>query len=98
MAKRSGSTSKSTGDITGSTTLALLLGLDLGLQYERLAEIKKTLEAAHGELEHFRFDGATATPAEVLDECRSFGLISGHKLVGGGDVHTFFEDLLAGRP
>ena len=89
MAKRSGSTSKSTGDITGSTTLALLLGLDLGLQYERLAEIKKTLEAAHGEHEHFSFDGATATPAEVLDECRSFGLMSGHKLIVVDDADRF---------
>ncbi|MEM1186615.1 MAG: DNA polymerase III subunit delta [Planctomycetota bacterium] len=81
--------SKSTGDITATTTLALLLGQDLGLQHERLSEIKKTLEAAHGDIEPFRFDGATATPAEVLDECRSFGLMSGHKLIVVDDADRF---------
>lgn len=89
MAKKPGSTPKSAGDITGSTTLALLVGLDLGLQHERLAEIKAALEKAHGEIEPFRFDGTTATPAEVLDECRSFGLMSGHKLIVVDDADRF---------
>ncbi|MEM7754968.1 MAG: DNA polymerase III subunit delta [Planctomycetota bacterium] len=88
MAKKP-ATPKSSGDITASTTLALLLGQDLGLQSERLAEIKNTLEAAHGEIEQFRFDGTTATPAEVLDECRSFGLMSGHKLIVVDDADRF---------
>jgi len=90
MAKRApASKTKDAGDITAHTTLALLLGQDLGLQHERLADIKKTLETAHGDIEPFRFDGATATPAEVLDECRSFGLMSGHKLIVVDDADRF---------
>lgn len=44
---------------------------------ERAIEVLK--EAGH-DAETFRFDGSTAI-AEVLDECRSFGLMQSHKVV-----------------
>ena len=39
------------------------------------------LRAEHGEIEVLRFDGASDEPSAILDECRSFGLLSAHKAV-----------------
>ncbi len=44
-------------------------------------QLVDVLEEAHGEIERFDFDGDAATPAEVLDELRTFGLLQQHKLV-----------------
>src|SRR5207253_8118234 len=43
--------------------------------------ICELLTKAHGEIDSFRFDGASASAAEVLDECRTFGLMRQQKLV-----------------
>jgi len=51
------------------------------LRTEHTAALKKKLEAARGEVDQIRFEGQSAEPAEVLDECRSFGLMQQHKLV-----------------
>ena len=51
------------------------------LRAERTSHLREALEAHHGGLDVFTFDGQSATAADVLDECRSFGLMSSHKLV-----------------
>lgn len=67
--------------LTADTRVAVLHGKDLFAKTEYTALLRRQLEAAHGEIDTFLFDGDTAQPAEVLDECRSFGLMSGHKLI-----------------
>ena len=43
--------------------------------------LREKLVEKLGEIETVAFDGATAKVADVLDECRSFGLMQTHKLV-----------------
>lgn len=45
------------------------------------SDLKQTLEEEHGEIDCVIFDGETATLASVLDEVRTFDLLSRHKLV-----------------
>ncbi len=72
------------GDLGAGTTMALLLGKDFGLQTKYSEELRAAMKKAHGEFDTVRFDGESmgeSTAAEVLDECRSFGLMAAHKLV-----------------
>ncbi|MBO6514520.1 MAG: DNA polymerase III subunit delta [Phycisphaerales bacterium] len=61
--------------------VVVLTGKELFLRSQYTAMLKERLEAEHGEIEVFKFEGETVDPAAVLDECRSFGLMSGHKMV-----------------
>lgn len=61
--------------------IVILAGKELLLQHEHTARLIEDLRAAHGEIDVFRFAGGETSPAEVLDECRSFGLIAAHKMV-----------------
>ncbi len=61
--------------------VVVLTGKELFLRSQYTAMLKERLEKEHGEIEVFKFEGESVDPAEVLDECRSFGLMSGHKLV-----------------
>lgn len=51
------------------------------LRAERTIQLREALEAHHGSVDSFTFDGESASVADVLDECRSFGLMAPHKLV-----------------
>ncbi len=73
--------SQSQGELTKDTRIAALVGKELFLQTEYTNQLKDILEKAHGEVAVFRFDGATAQLADVLDECRTFGLMAQYKLV-----------------
>lgn len=77
MAKRP----TSPGGISAKCPIILLKGPDAFLRWLRTNEIREALKAAHGSFDTFQFDGETAKVADVLDECRTFGLMSGHKLV-----------------
>jgi len=66
---------------TAGPRIVLLHGKEAFLRAERTQTLRDALIAAHGGIDTFAFDGASATPAEVLDECRSFGLMAPHKLV-----------------
>ncbi len=68
-------------DLDASTRIALLTGPELYLHIEHTDRLREALRAAHGEIGIFQFDGATTPVAVVLDECRTFGLMQGHKLV-----------------
>lgn len=61
--------------------MVLLSGKEAFLRTEYSARLRAMLNEAYGQVDLFSFDGASAQPADVLDECRSFGLLAGHKLV-----------------
>jgi DNA polymerase III subunit delta len=67
--------------LTAQTRIAVLAGKEDFLQSEHTARLRELLEAAHGEVDTVRFDGLTTSIADVLDECRTFGLMQQHKLI-----------------
>lgn len=67
----------------------VMVGKELFLRTQYTAMLKDKLEAEHGEVEVFRYDGETADFAEVLDECRSFGLMATNKLVVVDNADSF---------
>ncbi len=92
MAKKpASSAAKSTGGKTGgkasggslsaATKVAVLCGPESFLQQLYTRQLKDALEAKFGEVETVMMDGTSASAAEVLDECRSFGLLASHKIV-----------------
>jgi len=69
--------------------IVVLTGKELFLRTQYTAMLKEKLEAAHGEIEVFRFDGESIDLADVLDECRSFGLMASHKMVVVDEADSF---------
>ncbi|MEL7472363.1 MAG: DNA polymerase III subunit delta [Planctomycetota bacterium] len=61
--------------------VVVLVGKEAFLRSQNLEVIRTALGSAHGEVDTLRFDGGEAEVADVLDECRSFGLMAAHKLV-----------------
>lgn len=61
--------------------VALFVGEDAFLRQELTGGLKEQLIKAHGDVQVFTFDGDGAQASDILDECRSFGLIATHKLV-----------------
>jgi DNA polymerase III delta subunit len=59
----------------------IIQGKEAFLRVERTNELRDALDRHFGGVDVFTFDGNSAAAADVLDECRSFGLMSGHKLV-----------------
>ncbi len=78
MAKRS---SPKAATPTADDRVVALVGKEIFLRTEHTSALKKALEGAHGQVDVVRFDGESTSAAEVLDECRSFGLLAGHKMV-----------------
>lgn len=78
MAKRPAEAAR---PLDASCRVVLLHGPDEFLRAEYTARLKELLQAAHPDLDTLRFEGATAKAADVLDECRSFGLMRQHKLI-----------------
>ncbi len=64
-----------------SWRILVVHGKDAFMRLEATAQLRKALADEHGEIETFNFDGDSADAADVLDECRSFGLMQQHKLV-----------------
>lgn len=69
------------GGLDASARVALLQGKDSFLRSLYTSNLRKALEKVHDSVDTVVFDGASASAADVLDECRSFGLIAGYKLV-----------------
>lgn len=61
--------------------VVVLHGKDAFLRLDATARIRRGLAEAHGEVDVIGFDGQGDQVADVLDECRSFGLMQQHKLV-----------------
>lgn len=70
-----------TRELDATCRVVLLHGKEAFLRDEYTRRLRDALATAHGEIDTTRYDGTTARPADVLDECRSFGLIANHKLV-----------------
>ena len=58
-----------------------LIGDDAFLVPYYTRQLVDALETAHGEIERFDFNGDSTSPAEILDELRTYGLLQQHKLV-----------------
>jgi DNA polymerase III subunit delta len=61
--------------------VVVFTGKETFLRSEYTARLRAVLQEVHGEVDIVRFDGITDTPADILDECRSFGLMQQHKIV-----------------
>lgn len=71
--------------------VVLLTGSDQFIAGEHTAALLDKLEAAHGAVDTLTFDGVSASVAEVLDECRSFGLMQQHKMVVVDNADQFVK-------
>jgi DNA polymerase III delta subunit len=72
---------KSSGSPGPEHRVVLLHGANTFLAAEYTTQLKDKLQAAHGALDVLHFDGKEHKLADVLDECRSFGLMQQHKMV-----------------
>lgn len=88
MAKRATSSSP----LDASTRVAILHGKDAHLRSLHTATLKAALEATGEPFDVLTFDGLSAKPADVLDECRSFGLMAHHKLVIVDNAESFVKE------
>jgi DNA polymerase III subunit delta len=79
VAKRSSRPSPAA--LTADVRLALVHGEDRFLQQLYIDALADALTKAHGEIETVKVDGATQDAAAALDEARSFGLMTSHRLV-----------------
>lgn len=61
--------------------IAVLHGDERFLILDLTRVLANALKAKHGEVDTRVFNGASASPAEILDECRSMGLMMQHKLI-----------------
>lgn len=59
----------------------MLHGKQAFLRQLHTQTLRDALAKEHANVDTVMFDGESARPADVLDECRSFGLIAGYKLV-----------------
>jgi len=73
-----------------SHRIVVLQRKDSFLRVEWSQRLRAALEAAHGRVEEFQFDGASTPLAVVLDELRSYGLMAVHKLVIVDNADAFF--------
>lgn len=61
--------------------VAIFHGPERFLLLEHTQRLHDQLVKTHGEINVATFDGASASPADILDECRSMNLMMTHKLV-----------------
>jgi len=61
--------------------IVVLHGKESYLRLAYTKQLSQALDAKHGAVDRFEFDGASATLASVLDELQTYGLMSSHKLV-----------------
>lgn len=81
MARTTKASGKSKAALGVETRVCVLYGPEQWLKGRHLDDLRKALDAAHGETETFSFDGKTAGVADVLDELRSYALMQHHKIV-----------------
>lgn len=72
---------KAGSGIPMNALVAVLFGGERFLALEHTRVLRDALKQKHGEVDVVMFDGASAGPADILDECRSLGLMVTHKLV-----------------
>jgi DNA polymerase-3 subunit delta len=74
-------TSAKSVELDAMVRVLALHGPEEAIKKEKLDELRAALEAEHGEVWRFDFDGKTAELAEVFDEVRGYSLMGGYKLV-----------------
>jgi len=74
------------------TPVAVLHGPEQFLIAQHTRDLRDALTRKHAEIDVFTFDGGSVSPAEVLDECRSMGLMMRHKLVMIDNVEKFLSE------
>jgi len=79
MAKRS--STKAIVPPDASHRFVILCGKEVFLRSEYTNQLRDKLEAEFGQIDTIRFDGESASVTDVLDECRSFGLMAAHKMI-----------------
>jgi hypothetical protein len=72
-----------------SMRIVVLTGKDSFMRVERSRQLQEALEAAHGTIDRFELDGASCSLSAVMDELRSYGLLSQHKLVIVDNAEAF---------
>ncbi len=72
--------------------VVLLKGPDAGLRNLYTQKLRDALEAAGETVDLVRFSGQEAQAGDVLDECRSLGLMGQHKLVVVDDAHELVKE------
>ncbi|MGD9689371.1 MAG: DNA polymerase III subunit delta [Phycisphaerales bacterium] len=94
--------SKAPASPAAAPPIALFHGPDRFQQIEQTEELRTRLRALHGELAATVFDGASASPADILDECRSLSLMQQHRFVVVDNADALVkgadEDQAAGAP
>ncbi|MFN9993086.1 MAG: DNA polymerase III subunit delta [Phycisphaerales bacterium] len=86
--------------LTAACRVVLLCGKEYFLRTLYTQRLRDLLAKEFGEIDTLNFDGSNCSAADVLDECRSFGLIAQHKLVAVDnaadlvkeEVRTMFEN------
>lgn len=61
--------------------IAIFHGPQRFLQLQHTEDLRQALKAIHGDIAPTVFDGASAKPADILDECRCMSLMQQHRLV-----------------
>ncbi len=79
MAKKTSSKASTAPDATHR--VVILCGKEAFLRAEYTNHLRDKLETEFGQIDVLRFDGDNAQASDILDECRSFGLMAAHKLV-----------------
>lgn len=93
MAPRGKSSAATDSTPLGADCRVLVLaGKEAFLRERYLQTLKEAIEASGVPTDVMRFDGATAQPADVFDECRSFGLLGQHKLVVVDNADQFVKE------
>lgn len=92
MAKKASSSKAANRAPTAEDRVVVLAGKEIFLRGQYTSMLRASLEAVHGEIESFKFEGESVEIASVLDECRSFGLMSSHKLVIVDDADQFVNE------
>jgi len=88
-ANRSGGGSGKKTALTSACRVVVLHGKETHLRSLRTEELREALEAEFGAVDRIRFDGSKAPVADVLDECRSMGLMQQHRMVVVDEAEKF---------
>lgn len=94
MAKRDSNASDK--PVTAACRVVLLHGKEYFLRTLYTQKLRELLAQQYGEIDTVSFDGMSCSAADVLDECRSFGLIAQHKLVTVDHASDLVKDEVRG--
>lgn len=90
MPKKKITTRKAAG-VSDQTRMLVLHGPEQMVMAEHMDALKVAIKKTHGDYEVFRFDGKSATLADVFDELRGYSLMSVYKLVVIDEAEPFVK-------